>query len=255
MYWQVNQDGASLIGPMDRGDVWFFMPTGMKEGETLPTRAAGEAIRRATGLDLPFEVLSTDEWVASHLLADRCRQGRIFLAGDACHLHPPFGGYGMNMGVGDGVDLGWKLAAVLQGWGGGTLLDSYGSERRPVHRAVIDEALAKHAVLGSQLFREGLEDDTTEARPCALRLAPTSEGLRRASSTRLGRFSASATKRPRSSRKMARFPRRAQARPTCRAPGPDALRHTLGWRTDGRSTTCSVPASLFSLTSKQTRLI
>ena len=139
MYWQINRDGASLIGPMDRDDVWFFMPTGMKEGETLFNEQAADAIRRATGLGLPYEILSTDEWIASHLLADRYRRGRVFLAGDACHLHPPFGGYGMNMGIGDGVDLGWKLAAVLQGWGGEALLDSYEAERRPVHHAVIVE--------------------------------------------------------------------------------------------------------------------
>ena len=160
MYWQLNSDGASLIGPMDKDDVWFFMPTGMKEGETLSNAEAADAIRRATGVDLPYEILSTDEWVASHLLADRYRSGRMFLAGDACHLHPPFGGYGMNMGVGDGVDLGWKLAAVLQGWGGEALLDSYEAERRPVHHAVIVEAVSNHAVLGGQLYREGLEDDT-----------------------------------------------------------------------------------------------
>ncbi len=168
MYWQLNCDGASLIGPMDRDDVWFFMPTGMKEGETLSNEQAADAIRRATGIDLPYEILSTDEWVASHLLADRYRQGRIFLAGDACHLHPPFGGYGMNMGIGDGVDLGWKLAAVLQGWGGPALFDSYETERRPMHEAVIREAVANHAVLGGQLYRDGLEDDTPEGE--ALRL-------------------------------------------------------------------------------------
>ena len=162
MYWQLNRDGASLIGPMDRDDVWFFMPTGMKEGETLSNEQAADAIRRATGIDLPYEILSTDEWVASHLLADRYRQGRIFLTGDACHLHPPFGGYGMNMGIGDGVDLGWKLAAVLQGWGGLALLESYETERRPMHEAVIREAVANHAALGGQLYREGLEDDTPE---------------------------------------------------------------------------------------------
>ena len=75
-------------------------------------------IARATGIDLPYQVLSSDEWVASKLLGDRYRKGRVFLAGDACHLHPPFGGYGMNMGIADSVDLGWKLAAVLQGWPG-----------------------------------------------------------------------------------------------------------------------------------------
>ena len=162
MYWQVNADGASLIGPMDKDDVWFFMPTGMKPGETLTSAEAADAIRRATAIDLPYEVLSTDEWVASRLIASRYRQDRVFLVGDACHLHPPFGGYGMNMGVADAADLGWKLAAVLQGWGGPALLDSYELERRPVHVEVMDEAVANHAVLGGQLFRKGLEDDTPE---------------------------------------------------------------------------------------------
>ena len=162
MYWQVNSDGASLIGPMDEGDIWFFMPTGMKEGQTLTSAEAAAAISKATGIDLPYEILSADEWVASRLIADTYRKGRMFLAGDACHLHPPFGGYGMNMGIGDAVDLGWKLSAVLGGWGGAALLDSYEIERRPVHIQVMDEAVANHAVLGGQLWREGLEDATPE---------------------------------------------------------------------------------------------
>ena len=160
MYWQSNADGASLIGPMDADDVWFFMPTGLGEGQTLSKDEAAAAIVRATGIDLPYEILSHDEWKASELLADRYRRGRMFLAGDACHLHPPFGGYGMNMGIGDGVDLGWKIAAVLRGWGGGALLDSYEAERRPVHQAVIAEAVANHAVLGGQIWRDGMEDES-----------------------------------------------------------------------------------------------
>ena len=159
MYWQVNGDAPSLIGPMDRGEKWFFMPTGVRDGYKLNTADAPELIRKATGIDLPYEVLSTDEWVASKFLGDRYRDRRVFLAGDACHLHPPFGGYGMNMGVADGVDLGWKLAAVLQGWGGGQLLDSYERERRPVHSMVLDEAVANHSMLGNQLWKEGLDAD------------------------------------------------------------------------------------------------
>ena len=162
MYWQVNRDGASLIGPMDQDDIWFFMPTGMKQGQVLTSAEAAATIAQATGIDLPYEILSNDEWVASRLIADSYRKDRIFLVGDACHLHPPFGGYGMNMGIGDAVDLGWKLAAVLQGWGGPALLDSYEIERRPVHVQVMDEAVANHAVLGGQLWREGLEDATPE---------------------------------------------------------------------------------------------
>ncbi len=162
MYWQMSRQGVSVVGPMDRDDLWFFMPTNVREGETLSKAQAADAIAKTTGIDLPCEILSTDEWVASELLADRYGRGRIFLAGDACHLHPPFGGYGMNMGVGDAVDLGWKIAARLQSWGGPTLLDSYEAERRPVHKAVIEEAVANHAFLGAKLWRDGLEDGTAE---------------------------------------------------------------------------------------------
>ena len=160
MYWQVNNDIPSLIGPMDSGDTWFFMPTKLPPESQRSNLDAVAMIRQATGLDLPYEVLSTDEWVASRLLADRYRDRRVFLAGDACHLHPPFGGYGMNMGVADGVDLGWKLAAVLQGWGGEALLDSYVAGRRPVHEMVLEEAVTNHATLGNHLSADGIEADT-----------------------------------------------------------------------------------------------
>lgn len=160
MYWQVNGDMPSVMGPMDSGDRWYFMPTQLAEGQKIDAAEVPALVHRSTGIDTPVTVLSSDEWVASRLLADRYREGRVLLAGDACHLHPPFGGYGMNMGIADGVDLGWKLAAVLQGWGGAALLDSYEIERRPVHRFVMDEAVTNHALLGRDLWQRGLEDDT-----------------------------------------------------------------------------------------------
>jgi len=159
MYWLVNREAPSVTGPMDKGDTWYFGGN-QPDGGKLEGEGAKSLIRQATGLDLPIEILSNDEWVAHRLIADRYRDQRVFLAGDACHLHPPFGGYGMNMGVGDGVDLGWKIAAVLQGWGGAALLDSYERERRPVHEYVMDEAVANHALLPKQMWREGLEDAT-----------------------------------------------------------------------------------------------
>ncbi|WP_108646980.1 FAD-dependent monooxygenase [Polynucleobacter rarus] len=158
MYWQVNPEAPGLIGPMDR-DRWFFMPTGVDKDAKFDLNGATELIKKSTGIDLPYEVLSSDEWIASRLIATHYSKGRIFLAGDACHLHPPFGGYGMNMGIADGVDLGWKIAANLQGWGGTELLNSYELERRPVHDLVMNEAVVNHAVLGNQLWREGLEDN------------------------------------------------------------------------------------------------
>jgi 2-polyprenyl-6-methoxyphenol hydroxylase-like FAD-dependent oxidoreductase len=159
MYWQINADTPSLIGPMDVDDTWFFMPTGVPQDFKVSDAEAAALIRKATGIDLPYEIKSTDEWVASRLIADKYQDRRAILVGDACHLHPPFGGYGMNMGVADSVDLGWKLAAVLRGWGGPALIASYQAERRPVHQRVMDEAVANHAVLGQQLTQDGSEDD------------------------------------------------------------------------------------------------
>ncbi|MEY2926528.1 MAG: hypothetical protein RL367_1005 [Pseudomonadota bacterium] len=161
VYWQIGKHGFSAIGPMDKDDIWYFAPGAAKPGETLSDEEAVNLIRARTGIDLPYEILSADGWTASELLADRYADRRIILAGDACHLHPPAGGYGMNMGVGDGVDLGWKIAATLQGWGGPALVASYEAERRPVHRAVIDEAMANYAIYVAPPPPE-IEDDTPQ---------------------------------------------------------------------------------------------
>jgi 2-polyprenyl-6-methoxyphenol hydroxylase-like FAD-dependent oxidoreductase len=162
MYWQINPEAPGVIGPMDKGDLWYFMPMRVPDSVKLDKAAAEDLIRSATGIDLAYEVLSADEWSGNELIADRYRDRRIFLIGDACHLHPPLGGYGMNMGVSDSVDLGWKLAGVLRGWAGEGLLDSYEQERRPVHRRVIDEAVANQASMALHLVRPELEDDTPE---------------------------------------------------------------------------------------------
>jgi 2-polyprenyl-6-methoxyphenol hydroxylase-like FAD-dependent oxidoreductase len=163
MYWQLGPSGLSVTGPMDRDDVWYFGPAGIGEHETLSDQEAVDRITKATGIALPYEIISADKWVASELLADRYSDGRILLAGDACHVHPPFGGYGLNMGIGDGVDLGWKIAATLQGWGGPALIDSYEIERRPLHKAVIDEAVINHQIVGAPpVLPEAIEHDTPE---------------------------------------------------------------------------------------------
>ena len=156
-YWIVNGDSPSLIGPMEGLDLWYFIATRIEEApEDIDAK---NLIRRATNLDFEMEILGTSPWVAHSLIADKYSDGRIFLAGDACHLHPPFGGYGMNMGIADGVDLGWKLAGALQGWGGEALLESYEEERRPVHKWVIEEAFANYSALGNHLSLPGLETE------------------------------------------------------------------------------------------------
>ncbi len=89
---------------------------------------------KTIAMPLPYEMQWVGEWRQNLLLADRFGEGRVFLAGDAVHLMIPTGGLGMNSGVGDAIDLSWKLAGTLQGWGGPGLLQSYETERRPVGR-------------------------------------------------------------------------------------------------------------------------
>ena len=159
MYWMVNEDVPSLLGPMDEDGLWFFMATKLDVDPS--TIDAAELIRRGSGIaDLKIEIVGTDLWDAHRLVADRYCAGRVFLAGDACHLHPPFGGFGMNMGIGDAVDLGWKLSARLAGWGGEALLASYEAERRPVHERTIAEAVQNYSAVSNELVRPALEENS-----------------------------------------------------------------------------------------------
>jgi len=106
---------------------------------------------RTVGVPVKYEMLYVGKWRQNLLLADRYRDGRVFLAGDAVHLVIPTGGLGMNSGVGDAIDLSWKLAAVLRGWGGPRLLDSYEIERRQVGERNV--AASRYASLGRRKWR------------------------------------------------------------------------------------------------------
>jgi 2-polyprenyl-6-methoxyphenol hydroxylase-like FAD-dependent oxidoreductase len=114
------------------------------------------------GMPLKFETLYVGEWKQNLLLAERYGDGRVFLAGDAVHLVIPTGGLGMNSGVGDAIDLSWKLAATLQGWGGPNLLPSYTTERRTVGERNV--AASRFATLGRRkwrsMWRPEIGDDT-----------------------------------------------------------------------------------------------
>jgi 2-polyprenyl-6-methoxyphenol hydroxylase-like FAD-dependent oxidoreductase len=94
--------------------------------------AMKQQFEQTIGVPVNYEMLYCGQWRQNLLLADRYREDRVFLAGDSAHLVIPTGGLGMNTGVGDAIDLSWKLAATLRGWGGPGLLDSYEIERRQV---------------------------------------------------------------------------------------------------------------------------
>ncbi len=162
MYWVVNPQAPGVLSPLDGDDVWAFgimLPPGVKE---ISDESVKQRVSAAVGRPVEIEILERDIWAAHRLIADHYRDRRVFLAGDACHLHPPYGGYGMNLGIADGVDLGWKLSAVLSGWGGEALLDSYEQERRAVHQRTIAEAVTNYSTLPNHLLKDNLDADTPE---------------------------------------------------------------------------------------------
>jgi 2-polyprenyl-6-methoxyphenol hydroxylase-like FAD-dependent oxidoreductase len=116
---------------------------------------------RAIGKPFSFEVISTLDWERRDHVAERYRRGNAFIAGDAAHIISPTGGLGMNTGIGDAVDLAWKLAAVHDGWAGHELLDSYDLERRPIANVNVSASTTYFKRLRS-LFPTGLPfaDDT-----------------------------------------------------------------------------------------------
>lgn len=132
-HWIIDADAASFIGPMDKDDIWYWSKVSDRDVDIKVLLAH---IKKAIGKDYPVEVITRDNWQVNSLLAEKYRHKRAFLVGDACHLHSPFGGHGMNQGIGDSVDLGWKLSAALNGWATEGLLDSYFTERRQTHEAV-----------------------------------------------------------------------------------------------------------------------
>jgi 2-polyprenyl-6-methoxyphenol hydroxylase-like FAD-dependent oxidoreductase len=161
MYWMVNRDLPAYFGPLDRDGLWFLIAPRLP-GVDPGDYDAREVVYRSSGLRFPLEIVHVDPWTAHRLIAERYGTGRVFLAGDACHLHPPSGGHGMNMGIADAADLGWKLAATLQGWGGPRLLGTYEIERKPLHQRVIREAVENYELTGDRLARDGVEQPGTE---------------------------------------------------------------------------------------------
>ncbi|MFD3912992.1 FAD-dependent monooxygenase [Streptomyces sp. NPDC058603] len=107
------------------------------------------SLRRISGTDVTLTALraAPTRWTDNTRQAAAYRSGHVLLAGDAAHVHPPFGGQGLNLGVGDAMNLGWKLGAVVAGWAPDGLLDTYDAERRPLGAWVLDWTRAQIGVL------------------------------------------------------------------------------------------------------------
>jgi len=166
-----KKPGTSFIA-MDRGGLWAILriidPANAMwrlmvldvDRQQMPESIDRNAlIRRAIGRPIDVEWLGFSFWTRRSTVAKRYSEGRVFLAGDAVHQFSPTGGQGMNTGIGDAVDLGWKLAAVLGGWGGEGLLSSYDGERRAI--GVRNVSLTTAFYLDHHKFRglDAIEED------------------------------------------------------------------------------------------------
>ncbi len=135
-----------FFGRVDERERWFFHAP-VDTGADLREDSVRKLLWQAAGANFDCSFDHIGYWDLRVSIAERFRAGRVFLAGDAAHSHPPYGGYGLNTGIDDAANLGWKLAAFLAGWGGEALLESYDEERRPVametSEQFIDQRIAR----------------------------------------------------------------------------------------------------------------
>jgi 2-polyprenyl-6-methoxyphenol hydroxylase-like FAD-dependent oxidoreductase len=133
-FWHLYASNGSVLIAQNEVDTWtLHLDLGAQVDDPDPIGDPREFVARALGRPVVIdEILASSVWRPNAMLADSYGRDRILLAGDAVHTMIPTGGYGMNTGLGDAVNLGWKLAATIQGWGGPALVGSYEIERRPV---------------------------------------------------------------------------------------------------------------------------
>ncbi len=163
--WQhlaINRERRSIMGALD-GKGQFTFHTQLPMGRKPDKDWVRESLSLAVGCDFPYEIVAMATWTAGMtLVAEKFQTERVFLVGDAAHLFTPTGGLGYNTSIEDAVNLGWKIAAICNGWGGSGLLTSYEMERRPiaVRNTRFARALADN--LGTIEVDPQLEDETDE---------------------------------------------------------------------------------------------
>jgi len=145
IYWSLRPDATGAILAVDGHRKWVFSRHLLPDETFSEDQHPSTNILAALGVNVPLTVLSSWFWIPRQLVSTSYGSGRIYLAGDSAHLMSPTGGYGLNTGLGDAVNLGWKLAAVLKGWGHPALLSTYEQERRPMAVRASKEATDNRA--------------------------------------------------------------------------------------------------------------
>ncbi|KAH8705904.1 FAD binding domain-containing protein [Talaromyces proteolyticus] len=151
----LNPKVCTIISIPDEEN-WGFSIMSKDNDPSPPNEKVQQVGQNILGANVPLEVISSSSFRVFTRIAESYSTGRLFIAGDAAHLCPPTGGHNMNIGIGDVVNLGWKLAAVLNGWGGEKLLSTYDSERRPVGDRVCNSAMENSYLMqkAANLFSE-----------------------------------------------------------------------------------------------------
>jgi len=144
MSWVQNPRRSGTVVAIDGRDVWL-VHRGVGHGQAFEDVDFDQSIRDVLGVGEAFawEVLNHEDWIGRRMVAERFRDGRVFIAGDAAHLWVPFAGYGMNAGIADAMALSWLLSAALQGWCDPAMLDAYQAERQPITEQVSHFAMDK----------------------------------------------------------------------------------------------------------------
>ncbi|MDB5602548.1 MAG: monooxygenase [Xanthobacteraceae bacterium] len=159
--WVINPQLRTAIVALNGSDEFILWTKAKSPDHTPSDDDIAQVMRICTGTDIPLEIIAHRPWAAGvALVAERFAADRVLLAGDAVHLFTPTGGFGMNTGVDDAANLAWKLAAMVQGWGGPHLLESYERERKPIARrnTGASRALASH--IGDVTVPAELEEDS-----------------------------------------------------------------------------------------------
>ncbi|MER7581205.1 FAD-dependent monooxygenase [Kitasatospora sp. NPDC097691] len=162
--WQHTPTGVYVHGP-GPGQVRTVELDGPPADREAPLTAAEmeASLRRVSGADVRMTTLTFGTRFTDHARqVTTYRRGRVLLCGDAAHVHSPFSGQGLNLGIGDAVNLGWKLAATVQGWAPEDLLDTYTGERHPIGARVLDWTRAQVAVMRGDAHSRALRDVTTD---------------------------------------------------------------------------------------------
>jgi 2-polyprenyl-6-methoxyphenol hydroxylase-like FAD-dependent oxidoreductase len=134
LYFSLNPRRCGVTMAVDGRETWNIQNYSYPGEADLASVDRDWATRMILGVgpDFQYEVLSTEDWIARRLVANRFRDRRVFICGDAAHLWMPLGGYGMNAGIADAANLAWKLAGTLNGWAAPGMLDAYNAERQPI---------------------------------------------------------------------------------------------------------------------------